>query len=363
MRLVSIAKCEAGMQIGKPIYTDNGTVLIGEGVSLTQRMIDSLSNRGVGMVYIKDKLTADLTITEDIPMELRIEASKSINETFSSISDSNHKWNKVVDNLNTDKLQQVLKTMIAELKKSGSALSLLTNIHIHDNYVFAHSVNVTIYTLAMAVKLGLDDKKLNDLAIGGMLHDIGKTMIPLEILNKKDKLTNEEFNEIKRHTEYGFEILRGQSSVPLLAAHCAFQHHEKLDGTGYPRKLKGNEIHQYAKIMAIADVFDALTSHRSYRNAMLPHDAMEIIFAGANTHFDSQLIQMFQKSVASYPIGVTVKLNTGETAVVVAYHFDAPGRPTVRILKDPNGHAVSNPSEIDLSKNLSLMITESDTIL
>lgn len=362
MRLISINNCEPGMELAKTIYTDNGIVLVNEGVAISQRMKESLKNRGITMLYIKDKLTNDILIEDTIPLELRVEASKVINETFTDIAEANHKWKKVVDHLNTDKLQRVFRNLIAELK-SGNTLNLLTNIHAHDNYVFTHSVNVTIYTLAMGIKLGLDDKRLDEIAIGSMLHDIGKTMIPQEILNKKGKLTEAEFNIVKKHTEYGFDILRSQSSIPLLAAHCAYQHHEKIDGTGYPRQLKGNDIHQYAKIMAVADVFDALTSNRSYRNAMLPHEAMEIIFAGANTHFDLKLVQTFQKSVASYPVGVTVKLNTGETAVVTQYHFHAPGRPTVRILKDPNGATVQHATDIDLSKNLSLMISECDAIL
>lgn len=362
MRLVSIERCEPGMEIGKPIYNDSGTILVGEGVSLTKRMIDSLNARNITMVYIKDRVTEDVMIQDDIPHELRIEAVKTITDTFNTMQTTNQKWQRIGDSLNADKLTKVFKNLIAEIKSSTNAINLLTSVTAHDNYVFSHSTNVTIYTLAMAVKLGLDDKKLTEIGIGGMLHDIGKTMIPLEVLNKKGKLTDEEFEMIKKHTEFGFEILRSQSSISLLAAHCAFQHHEKIDGSGYPRKLKGDQIHPYAKIMAIADVFDALTSNRAYRKAMLPHEAMEIIFAGANTHFDASLIQTFQKSVATYPVGVTVQLNTGETAVVVNYLFNAPGRPIVRVIKNPLGEAIT-PYEIDLSKSLSIMITDCDAIL
>lgn len=364
MRLVSLANCVPGVEIAKSIFSETGSVLVGAGISLTQRMIDSLISRNIGMVYIKDKVTADLDMKEDIPIEMRVEASKALQDTFLDVA----KFNKTgkagsVPDLKVEKLQKVFKDMIAELKNSKDAMNLLTNIFAHDNYVFSHSVNVTLYTLAMAVKLDYDDKKLAEIAMGGILHDIGKTMIPVQILNKPGKLTNEEFDIIKKHSEYGFEILRKQHGLSLLAAHCAFQHHEKLDGTGYPRRLKGDEIHPYAKIMAVADVFDALTSHRVYRKAMLPHEAMEIIFAGSNTHFDPHLIQTFQKSVASYPVGVTVKLNTGETALVVEYMFHAPSRPIVRIIKDPHGVEMTKPLDLDLSKNLSIMITECDAIM
>jgi len=239
----------------------------------------------------------------------------------------------------------------------------LTSVYVHDNYTFSHSTNVTIYTLAMAMKMGYNDKQLNEIGMGSMLHDIGKVVIPKEILNKPGKLTDEEFALVKEHPTFGFELLRKEHSISLLSAHCAFQHHEKLDGTGYPRGLKGNEIHEYGKVMAIADVFDALTSNRSYRSAMLPHTAMEIIFAGANTHFDANLIRVFQQSVATYPEGVTVKLNTGEEGVVIKYEFSAPARPLVRIIKDPNGKRIEKPYDLDLAKHLNIMITECDAIM
>ncbi|WP_373229209.1 HD-GYP domain-containing protein [Cohnella sp.] len=351
------------MAIAKNIYTDNGAVLIGVGVSLTERMIESLKGRNVSHLYIKDKATEDLENVDDVPLELRVEAATVIHETFNQIQAANNKWLKAINHLNVDKLQKVFKDLVYELRANKNVISLLTNVTVHDNYIFSHSVNVTIYTLAMAIKLGYNDKQLNDLAIGGVFHDIGKSRIPLDVLNKKGRLSDEEFTTIKNHSGYGFEILRNQPSISLLSAHCAYQHHEKLDGSGYPRGLKGDEIHPYAKIMAVADVFDALTSTRSYRNAMLPHEAIEVLFTEANTHFDSSIIQTFRHSVASYPIGVTVKLNTGETAVVAQYLFDSPGRPIVRVVKDSYGKNLDKAYDLDLSKNLTLLITECDAIM
>lgn len=363
VRLVSITNCTPGMVIGRDIYNEKGSTLISQGVALTQRMIESLKQRNIHMVYIRDSSTSDLVIKDDIPLELRIEAENVIKETFLEMKESHQKWRKAVDNLNVSKLQKVFRSLIQEIKKDNKVLNLLTNIYIHNDYIFSHSVNVTIYSLAIAAKLGYDDKKLEEIAIGGMLHDIGKIMIPPEILNKPGKLIPEEYDIMKKHTEFGFDILRKQSSISLLSAHCAYQHHEKLDGTGYPRNLKGNQIHPYAKIVAVADVFDALTSNRAYRKAMLPHEALEVLFAETNTHFDHDVIQAFQKSVATYPEGVTVKLSTGETGVVVKYNFHVPGRPVVRVIKDPKGNDLAQPYDLDLSNCLTVMITECDAIL
>lgn len=360
MRLILTANCYPGMEIAKNIYTDKGTVLIGVGVSLTERMIESLKGRNVPHLYIKDKATEDLDIIDDVPLELRVEASAVIHETFNQLQAADNKWAKAFDHSNVDKLQKVFKDLIYELRVNKNVMSLLTSVFVHDNYIFSHSVNVTIYTLAMAIKLGYNEKQLNEIALGGVFHDIGKTKIPVSLLNKKGKLSDEEFAIIKNHSEYGFEILRKQSNISLLSAHCAYQHHEKLNGMGYPRGLKGDEIHPYAKIMAVADVFDALTSTRSYRNAMLPHEAIEVLFTEANIHFESSIIQTFRQSVASYPKGVTVKLNTGETAVVASH---SPGRPILRVIKDPYGKELDKAYDLDLSKNLTIMITECDAIV
>lgn len=146
----------------------------------------------------------------------------------------------------------------------------------------------------------------------------------------------------------------------MLAAHCAYQHHERLDGSGYPRSLKKDEIHKYARLLAVADVFEALTNHRVHRRAMLPHLAIEILYSQSGTHFDQDYVESFRNTVAIYPIGVSVKLNTGETAIVAGYKANMLTRPIVRIIKDPANNPLPHYHEVDLSKNLSLMIEECD---
>lgn len=300
---------------------------------------------------------------DSIPIEVRVEANNTIQETFKDLMNGNGKRGKRIKELKIDKVKKVFEMLLKEIKGTKNVMNLLSSVLVHDQYTFAHSTNVTVYALAMAMKLNFDDKRLYELGLGSMLHDIGKCIVPSDVLNKNGKLTNEEFDLIKRHTEYGFEILRKESKVPLLSAHCAFQHHEKLDGSGYPRGLKGDEIHPYGKLLAVADVFDALTSHRPYRKAMLPHEAMEILFAETHTHFDEQYIRAFQQSVATYPEGITVKLSTGELAVVVKYQFNSHARPIVRIIQDAQGRKIDKPFDVDLSKELSIMITECDAIM
>lgn len=363
LRLVSIYNCRPGMVIAKPIYSEQGLVLIAEGTSLTESAIEALKRRGISFVYVEDKRLADVELGDDIPIELRIEATNAIAEIQEQFFSNDERNERVFEGVYVDKLRRALKNLMSEINSMNNVINLLTNMYTHDSYTFSHSTNVTLYTLAMAANLGFNEKQMNEIGIGSMMHDIGKCVVPKHILNKPGPLEEDEFELVKRHTEYGFEILRKDPSVSLLSAHCALQHHEKLDGTGYPRGLKGDEIHPYGKILAVADVFDALTSNRPYRKAMLPHEAMEILYGETYTHFDPKYVKTFQRSVATYPVGLTVKLNTGETGVVVHYEMGAPNRPTVRVLNDPTGDSVDKPYEIDLAKHPSIMITECDAIL
>lgn len=351
------------MVTAKPIYSEQGMVLIARGTSLTERAIYALKRRGISFVYIEDERLEDIEIDEHIPMELRIETTNAISEIYHQFYSDEKKKERIFEGINIDKLQNALKNLLSEIKSMNNVMNLLTDIFTHDSYTFSHSTNVTLYTLAMTVHLGFNEKQLNEIGIGSMLHDVGKCEIPTDILNKKGTLEDDEFEMIKMHTEYGFEILRKDPAISLLSAHCALQHHEKLDGSGYPRGLKGDEIHPYGKILAVADVFDALTSNRPYRKAMLPHEAMEILYARTYTHFESKYVQAFQKSVATYPVGLTVKLNTGETAVVIHYEMGSPSRPSVRVLTDSNGRSIERPYEIELVKHPSILITDCDAIL
>ncbi|MBO8171814.1 MAG: HD-GYP domain-containing protein [Bacillaceae bacterium] len=357
MRLISTARSKPGMVLGKPVYTQNGSVLVSSGVELTDSIIKRLIKHGIDMVYIKDSRTDDLEIKDPISEKTRHQALKTINDIFVEVGRGNLKWKGSLGQGQLDRIKDSFDAIVAELRQNKSALNLISNVYVNDQYVFSHSFNVSLYAITLALNAGYTDKQLHELGLGAILHDIGKMNVDPEILNKPGKLTEEEFEEVKKHTIYGYDILRKSDGIPLVTAHCALQHHERLDGSGYPRQLKGDEIHPHARILAVADVFDALTSRRSYRPAILPHEAMEVLYAGAGRQFDAKLVEIFRNVVAIYPVGITVTLNTGETGVVVDYNRHSPGRPIVRLLTDPRGEAVKEFKEIDLSKHLSIAIT------
>lgn len=332
-------------------------------MKLTDSIIERLKQKGINTIYIRDEATEDIEIEEAVSQKTRQTAMKVIYQGFSEIIQAEKKWKARLSPSTAAAFRNVFEMILNDLKKNGKAIGLLSDMYIQDHYVYAHSLNVAIYAAALGLELGYTDKELLELGIGAMLHDIGKLMIPEEILYKPGRLTDDEFATMKQHAEYGFDYLRQQQGIPLLAAHCAFQHHERLDGTGYPRALRGDQIHKYARLLSVCDVFDALTTNRVYRRAMLPHDAMEIIFAGTGTHFEPAIVEAFRKTIAIYPIGLTVTLNTGAVGIVVDYNRNLPSRPVVRVIQHTDGSKAEPYYEVDLSKELNITVVECEAIL
>ncbi|WP_225229006.1 HD-GYP domain-containing protein [Paenibacillus gallinarum] len=354
MRLVPIAMLELGMKLGKRIYNDEGIVLLSEQVVLNSHLIKRISQLGISYVYIQDPLTEDLEFPAVLREETRIRAMKEIKEEFSILSSGKMK-NKYP--YLGKKFTGVMELILEDISSQPSVMIMMTGMHTMDHTLYEHSLNVCINSLILGKALGYDHSKLMEIGLGAMLHDIGKTQIPPHILQKPGKLTHEEYEIVKNHTLYGFKLLKDEPGIPLLSAHCALQHHERMDGQGYPQGLKGSDIHEYAKLLALTDSYDAMTTNRVYQNALLPHQAVEMLFAGTGTLYDQHILEVFRDYVAIYPVGLTVELITGDTAVVVRIHPQAPHRPVVRVIKDSEGRQLHAPYDLDLMEHLSVMIT------
>ncbi len=180
-------------------------------------------------------------------------------------------------------------------------------------------------------KVGWD---VRELGIGAILHDIGKTQVPIKILNKKGRLSEEEFGEIKKHAVYGAEMLKKNISMSSSVIKIVEQHHERVDGKGYPYGLNGNQISKYAKIVCICDVYDAVSNDRCYRQKFNPNDAYELILSGSGTNFDEEFVKGFRNTFAIFPLGCCVKLSSGEEGYIIRQNKGFPDRPVIRILYD-----------------------------
>lgn len=259
------------------------------------------------------------------------------------------------------KIREVVSKLVEEtIAKHENSLLNLMDIRSHDKYTFSHSINVCTLATLIGIKQKLKRKDLEELALGALLHDVGKIMIGQEILDKPGKLTKEEFEEIKKHPIYSYNILSREEDVTETPRMIAYSHHERYDGRGYPRKLAGDEIPPVVTLTSLADVYDALTTNRPYRKSLLPHEAMRIIISQTYSDFSVDLVRVFLKTLSIYPLGSLVKLNTGEIALIIKVNERAMVRPTIRILVDAEGEFISysKVQDIDLMKDTTRFIVE-----
>ncbi|MBC7319278.1 HD-GYP domain-containing protein [bacterium] len=346
MRRIKITWAKPGDILGYPILRKDGAILLNVGVKLTEAYIQQLKELGITHIYIQDEISQDIVVPDPISIETKMEALRVIADNF-------HRSCRGLK-LDIESVRKVVDSIVDEILSSEQVLLNLHDIRSFDNYVFSHSLSVTVISIVVGRRLGYDDRFLRDLGMGCMLHDIGKLDVPKEILDKPDKLTPEEYEIVKFHTHYGYRRLIDQNGdLPATSAHVAWEHHERYDGSGYPRGLKGERIHIFARIASVSDVYDAMTTDRVYRKAYSPSDTMEFIMGGSGILFDYNVVSAFVKSIAPYPAGDVVLLSTGETAIVIDVNNDFPLRPVVRVLKDDGWE------DIDLMKKTNISILRS----
>jgi len=232
--------------------------------------------------------------------------------------------------------------------QNRTALLALTTLKDYDNYTFTHMVNVSILTMGQARGLGIDGPLLREFGLAALMHDIGKVRTPLEILNKPDKLTDEEFDIMKRHPVDGGEILRQTPDVPALAPVVAFEHHLRMDGTGYPGAVQRSSLNLGTMLCSIADVYDAMRSQRRYQESHPTDRILEVLKRNDGKQFDQNLVRRFVQLLGIYPAGNVVRLNTGEVAVVLKVNAPEPYRPQVRVLIGKDGKRLDLPFELNL---------------
>ncbi|MGP3778721.1 HD-GYP domain-containing protein [Halanaerobium saccharolyticum] len=348
MRLVLTENLKEDMELAKPIY-ENGNILLNKGVNNLYKYKRKLLELGVKHLYIEDRYSYDIEINDAIKDSTRRTGKKIVTNTFDRIK------NGFID-LNTKDLKNVVEDITDELVLNEDVLLNLVSLKSTSDYTYEHSVNVSVVCIALGKMLGYSKSELYKLGMGGMLHDIGKTLIPEEILNKPAKLTDHEFEIIKNHPELGFNYLQQIESISPLSRIVVYSHHERVDGSGYPRGLKGDEIHEFARVAAIADVFDALTSDRVYRDRWPTYKAAEYIMNHTEQLFDYQLVKKFLPQVSFYPNGSEVILSSGHRAVVRTQNVGFPTRPVLRLIEDDEGNELDK--ELDLLKHMNIVITK-----
>ena len=340
------------MITARNVFSADGRMLLAADKEITESYIRRLQEMEVYAIYVRNPLFDTVEVPLVVSEETRNQSMQTVKRAFEVLRGKR-------EDVSFDAIQTVARRIVAEVLRNRRALVHLTEIRTHDDYTFAHSVDVCGLAVLVATHLGYNEVRLQELAVGALLHDVGKTKVDAALLNKQTALDDDEMAMMRSHTMFGFDILRcSKGKLTLPSIHIALQHHEKYDGSGYPRGLSKEEIHEYSRIVSIADVYDAITSDRPYRKALEPYEAYELMLINGNQHFDPQILPIFLKRIAIYPVGTVVRLNTGDIGVVVSVPPEMPLRPTLRLIMDKQRRLYPGEIEFDMQNHLTSFVDQ-----
>lgn len=370
MRLISLARADDGAELGRDVLIGrpDGVPLLRAGVKLTPRYRELLSRAGISAVYVEDELSDGIIVDPIIDDQTRAVATRAVSGAYNSARDAISRGRQLAPEA-VKALDDVVRRILEQIESSGGAAVALADLSSADGYTFQHSIDVAALGLLVGSRYFSDqgwtdfrgecrfdqmEDRLSILGLGLLLHDIGKLAIPLGIINKPGKLTAEEWEIMKTHPRAGVDILDGSRWSPLVKS-VVLRHHERWNGSGYPDGKSGTEIHQMARIAAVADVYDAITSERLYAPARPAHVGVRAIIEGSGTLFEPSVVKAFCQVVAPFPAGTEVELSDGRTGLVVSVPDEALDRPLVRIIAGTGAQ-----EEISLLEHTSIGIKDWD---
>lgn len=350
-----------------------------EGLIKSQEQIDDIIAKGFLEVYID---TAEDTANEgETPVEVqaalpskraythhdKIPPTTSIQEELPiarQLYDNSVRFAKTAmqklslgNELPMDEAEGLISNVMESVTRNYNALSGLIKLRTRDEYTYTHCINVAVLAIILARQMGLNQDETRKIGLAGLFHDVGKIHIPNKILNSPRNLTPEEFEIMKEHPMLGLKNLDKNKIYPEVV-HGILEHHEKLNGSGYPQGLKGDEISLVGKLLSVVDVYDALTSRRVYKDPMLPHQALSLMYSMRGQEFDENILEHFIISQGIYPVGSVVELNTGWRGTVVQISTEHPLMPQVALLRSPSGQKNYSGEIVDLSKERSMKIVK-----
>lgn len=359
MRLIPIECVRDRSILAKTLYDNSGNVLVSKGVSLTPQVIKKLRELDIWSVYIEDEYSSS-EIRDIIEPELRQKSITFIKEAFVNIKkivmSENSRDNGKNENLEyINSLKNIAEELVDCVDSNEQIMLSLVDIKSFDNYMYQHSINVAVISVTIGIAFKMKKEELLDLAEGALLHDIGKIYIPKDIYQKNNELTKEERELYDSHPIKGYEYVKREFEVDENVLNIILQHHERVDGNGFPNRLKEKEISKFAKIISVADCYDYLTSDTVHTRAIPAADALEFIMAHINTLFDYKVVLMFSKILIAYPAGTIVKLSNGDIAVVESTPENYPLRPEVKIIRSNSKERIG--CKISLLDELSIVIS------
>ncbi len=360
MRIVNTENLKIGMKLGKPVYTSNGNLLLNMDVELSNSFIKSLKEKNIPAVYINDELSADIDIDNAIDLEVKIKAVETVKHVFKDmrVQAKGNKKKQFVTSRSYQTVRDSINVILENLLKNNTSLYNMVEMMSTDLSSYIHSVNVAVLAILTGKGIGFNRNQLIDLGTGALMHDIGMSQVPLEIINKSDKLSREESENIKSHPTYGYQMIKHNSGISAFVKTIVLMHHERLDGSGYPMGLDASRINKYVRIVSICDMFDSAISDNVYSNNMPIYKALEFIESQVRNKLDEDIYRVFLKNISIYPRGIGVLLNTGEKGLVIENYASNPTRPKIRIIRKKDGSFNPGFKIVDLMEDLTLFVED-----
>lgn len=338
LRRIAIETLDPGMFLGADVITSNGLVLIPKNTQISDKHIFRLKLYQVMSVIILEEDQIDSSVTINVEPEALIEdpITRSFNEFKNNYFDTEevvHEKLNAISNgeaVDLEDLLEISTSLLSSMRTKSELFNFLYHLRAVNDVTYTHSINVSLLCNVFGHWLRLSKDEIDNLTIAGLLHDIGKTQVDQNILNKPGKLTKTEFDQIKKHSRLGYELLQHQD-ISEDIKYGILMHHERMDGSGYPLHLKQEDIHHFAKIISIVDIYDAMTSNRSYHKKFSPFHVIQVFELESYGILDLKYLFVFLENIAHNYLGKTVKLSTGEEAKVVFIHNNTPSRPIVQI--------------------------------
>ncbi len=336
-----LAEILPGMKLGKEIVTDSGQVILAQHTILTEWMIERLQEWGFNSIYIHEEIKEDQNTALGEEQKYYIEEHAKI----LGLIDSAFQKTRNIKEVPISQINDIADCTIKNLLSLNAVISYLHLINTKDDYTFRHSLNVAVICGVIGKWLHFSEDKLRDVVLAGLLHDIGKTRIPVEILNKPAKLSTNEMSYMKQHPMLGYELVFGSKEIAAPVKMAILQHHERLDGTGYPQGLLKNDISQEGKIVAVADTYDAMTAHRIYRSALTPFLVMEELLQEMFGKLDAEICMLFINNTKDALVGSKVRLNNGAEGKIIFINKEYNIKP---IIQTSEGKCIELKNEKDI---------------
>jgi HD-GYP domain-containing protein (c-di-GMP phosphodiesterase class II) len=362
MKKIPIEELKPGMVFTRTVFGDNYEIIAEPNTPITSKDIENLKKKGVKFVETTGELKGIVKIQEEVPLVDKVESSaRELMTFYKSLVDSvesvytNYKVNKEIL---SEKVVNIVEKVIDKISEVGDKNVFLNLINIVDKtkYLPTHVLNATILGLLLGKEMNYPESKLKLLGTGILLMDIGMVFIPMSILERETKLTDEEYNKIKTHTVLGYKAVVQENNMSPEVGRVCLEHHERWDGTGYPRNLQKQQISEYARVAAIVDTYEAMTRKRVYRDRMMSFEAMRAILTEGSTKFDPDILKVFLRMMSVYPVGSYVMLNTRAIAKVISSDPISPFRPVVKVVYDEFGTKIDDGETIKLSEETKIFI-------